>query len=59
MNIVVAVSSIFADLLVVLVTWTKTFRQVKSAATLGLRVDMSTTLLRDGTKLLIATRFEI
>lgn len=37
-----------ADIIVVVITWIKTFHQVKEAARLGVKVNISATLLRDG-----------
>ena len=51
MNVVGAVSGILASLIVVLVTLRKTWSHVKMASTLGIHVDVSTILLRDGKQL--------
>ena len=48
-------SQILVDLMVVLVTWRKTFGQIKTAAALGMRVELSTILLRDGEILAVGT----
>ena len=48
-------TQILVDLIVVVVTWRKTFGQVKTAAALGMRVHLSTILLRDGEILAVGT----
>ena len=41
-------SLIIADLLVIVLTWVKTYRHVRQASSLQMRVGISATLLRDG-----------
>lgn len=42
-------SLILVDLLVAVTTWATTLQQVKLASDLGIRVDISSVFLRDGT----------
>ena len=58
-TLIYGVSQLLVDLVVLLVTWMKTFEQVKSALTLGIPVDISMTLLRDGKKPLEYVAFDL
>lgn len=48
MDITIIITPIVADFLVVIVTWYKTYRQVKQASLLGMKTGFSGVLLRDG-----------
>ena len=47
-TVILPLSLTFSDLIVLVVTWLKTFRHVKQAYKVGMRASLSTLLLRDG-----------